>query len=88
MEQLGHFQRWDPLNPTRGGRHLPPPPFTSSCLLLGYQCFKIYWFLAGCLLRNQKHQVSNSFPQPQLSAHRRLGQSKLLLELQAHRLDS
>lgn len=51
------------LNPTGGGSHLLPPPSTSSCHVLGHQCFKIYWFLAGCLFRNQKHQVLNSFPQ-------------------------
>ena len=50
------------LNPTGGGRHLLPPPSTSSCHVLGHQCFKIYWFLAGCLFRNQKHQVLNSIP--------------------------
>jgi hypothetical protein len=51
------------LCPTGGGHHLPPPLSTSSCHVLGHQCFKIYYFLPGCLLRNRKHQVSSSFPQ-------------------------
>lgn len=53
-DSWGSSRRGIPLYPTGEGRHLPLSPYTSSCHVLGHQCFKIYWFLAGCLLKNQK----------------------------------
>lgn len=78
-DSWGSSRRGIPLYPTGEGRHLPLSPYTSSCHVLGHQCFKIYWFLAGCLLKNQKHQVSSSFPQLLLSPLDRAFQYKLLL---------
>lgn len=62
-DSQGSSRRGIPLYPTGEGRHLPPSPYTSSCHVLGHQCSKIHWFLAGCLLKNQNHQVLSSFPQ-------------------------